>query len=535
MSLVINEVMYNPKGSESGTDSPGDRNEYIELYNETNDTICIDGFYIADNNETDSIIPFPDPYIYDFCDSCRITRFIPPGGYAVILDQDYLHGGEYFAPYQFGKGTVLLSTYDTDIGNGLSSSDNVYLIWHNDTVDTYGTPYIEDNLPMATPDGASIERRNPFYPDNTKNWVISDSITPGYKNSCSFPLNLAIDSVTLSSFLIGIQDTIRYTVYITNTGWQDVPYFQLFYKTDDGKEENFLINTPLSFLESTTLSGTLLPAKRGLTEVDFYLSVRDSNPGDDTFQVYITVDVPQVVINEIMYNDTVEWIEVTNASQSPITTHFKVKDRSGSISSKTPLITLFPDSFIVITGDSGFSRRFPGKPFYYVEGFPTLNNSYETVYLLSDKGVIFDSVYYTSSYGGSYGKSIEKINPILPSSERTSWKTCEDPEGGTPDDVNSVYQEFKGEKNHVNLSSHLIQYSLNKKITFTFIQDEGPVRFYLFSLEGKPYGIIHYDNSTLGEWTWDGYINSHKLPEGPYVMYIEGKNFKQKEIIVIEE
>lgn len=534
-SLVINEVMYNPKGPESGTDSPGDRNEYIELYNESNDTVCIDGLYISDNTEKDSLIPFPDPYIYDFCDSCKISSFIPPGGYAVILDQDYLHNGEYFAPYKFGKGTILLSTYDTDLGNGLSSSDNIYLIKNNDTIDTYGTPYNQDNLPLVTPDGFSVERRNPYYPDNEKNWIISDSLTPGYRNTCSYPLNLTIDSVTLSSSIVHIQDTVHYTVFITNNGWEDIPYFQLQYITDDGKLEKFFINTPLSFLESTRISGTFLPVKRGLTQMLFYITPADSNPQDDTFPVYITVDIPQIVINEIMYNDTVEWIEITNISTTPITTGFKIKDRSGSTSSPTPTLTLFPDSFVVITGDSLFSYRFPQRPFYYVHGFPTLNNSYETVYLLSEKGVVFDSVHYSSSFGGTYGKSLEKINPILPSNERSSWKTCISPEGGTPDNRNSVYQELRGEKNRVYLSSHLIQYSLYKKITFTFAQNEGPIRFYLFNLEGKPFGLIHYENSPVGEWTWDGYINSHKLPTGPYVMYIEGKNFRQKEIIVIEE
>ncbi len=527
--------MYNPAGSESGTDSPGDRNEYVELFNNSNDTICIDGFFIADNMERDSIIPFPDPYIYDFCDSCRISRFIPPLGYAVILDQDYLHQGEYFAPYRFGKGTILLSTYDTDIGNGLSSTDNLFLIRGTDTVDTYGTPYVQDNLPMSSPDGISIERLNPYYPDDERNWTLSLSCTPGYKNSRSYEKNLAIDSVSVSSYIVNIPDTVKYTVYFTNNGWEDIPYFVLNISTPSGDIENYIINTPLSFLQSTTYNGQIIPEKEGLQMFDFYVDLKDSNPEDDTLSLFLTVNIPQIVINEIMYNDTVEWIEVYNASQNVVTTRFCVKDRSGTISLPTPLITLNPDSFVVITGDSLFQERFPDRKFYYVEGFPTLNNSYETVYLLSDRGVIFDSVYYTSSYGGYYGKSIEKINPILPSSERSSWKTCVAPEGGTPDAPNSVYTEFKGAQNSVNLSSHMIQYSLGKKITFTFMTDKGPVRFYLFSIDGKPYGMIHYEDSPLGQWIWSGYINSHKLPEGPYIMYIEGKNFKQKEIIVIEE
>ncbi len=533
-ALVLNEVMYNPMGPESGTDSPGDRNEYIELYNETDDTVCIDGYFIMDNMEKDSIIPFPDPYIYDFCDSCIISRFIPPHSYAVILDQDFLHQGEYFVPYKFGKNTVLLSTYDTDIGNGLSQRDNLFLIYGNDTIDTYGTPSVEDSIPMATPDGISVERRNPFYPDDQANWTLADSCTPGYKNSVSFVKNLAIDSVNVSRFMPKILDTVSYTVYLSNKGWEPINDVILTLQSDN-ETEQYLIQGPLNFLNSKTFSGYIIPQKQGLYTLKFYHSFSDEKPEDDTFNLFLTVEIPQIVINEIMYNDTVEWVELYNASNITVKSAFIIKDRSGAGSMCTDRITFNPGDYIVITGDSAFQNRFPEVPFIYVKGFPTLNNSYETVYLLSEKGVLLDSVYYTSSFGGYYGKSVEKINPYLPSSEKSSWKTCTAPEGGTPGKQNSVYTEFKGAKNSVSLSSHKITYSTGTKIVFTFITDEGPVKFYLFSLDGKPYGVIHYEDSPLGEWTWDGYISHRKLPTGPYIMYIEGKNFKQKEIIVIEE
>lgn len=526
--------MYNPKGPESGTDSPGDRNEYVELYNETDSTICIDGYFIMDNKEKDSIVPFPDTTIYDFCPTCIISHFIPPHAYAIILDRDYLHNGEYFAPYKFGKNAVLLSTYDTDIGNGLSQSDNLFLLKGNDTIDTYGTPNEADSIPLSSPDGISIERLNPYYQDAEENWVLSDSCTPGYKNSKSFEKNLSIDSVYVSSFMPKLLDTVYFTVFLTNKGWDNIGDFTLYVKTYE-ETERYLINGPLGFLQTKTFKGYVLPDKKGLYTLTFFHNVSDENPEDDTQNIYLSVEVPQIVINEIMYNDTVEWIEVYNASNNLIKTGFKVRDRSGSTSKSTEKISFNPTDYIVITGDSAFVERFPNVPFLYVEGFPTLNNSYETVYLLTSDGALLDSVYYTSSYGGDYGKSIEKINPYLPSSEKTSWKTCKDPEGGTPGRQNSVYVEFSGNKGRVYLSRHIIRYSLGEKIVFTFKLDEGPVKFYLFSIDGKPYGLIHYESSPMGEWSWYGYVRSNRLPEGPYVMYIEGKNLRQKEIIVIEK
>jgi hypothetical protein len=37
--IIITEVMSNVKGSESGAGSPGDRNEFVEIYNLSADTI----------------------------------------------------------------------------------------------------------------------------------------------------------------------------------------------------------------------------------------------------------------------------------------------------------------------------------------------------------------------------------------------------------------------------------------------------------------------------------------------------------------
>ncbi|HDL59923.1 MAG TPA: lamin tail domain-containing protein, partial [candidate division WOR-3 bacterium] len=57
---VINEVMSNPKGQESGSLSPGDRNEFIEIYNSGDDTLDLSGFKIRDNQEEDTLLAFPD-------------------------------------------------------------------------------------------------------------------------------------------------------------------------------------------------------------------------------------------------------------------------------------------------------------------------------------------------------------------------------------------------------------------------------------------------------------------------------------------
>ncbi|MEO0089479.1 MAG: lamin tail domain-containing protein, partial [candidate division WOR-3 bacterium] len=54
--LVITEVMSNPKGK-TGRYYPEDRNEFVEVYNTSDDTVDISTYKITDLDATDSIIP----------------------------------------------------------------------------------------------------------------------------------------------------------------------------------------------------------------------------------------------------------------------------------------------------------------------------------------------------------------------------------------------------------------------------------------------------------------------------------------------
>jgi len=128
--VVINEVMYDPRGTES---SAGLYNEAVEVYNDRDTTVCLSGWRIGD----------------------RLDVCIPPDGFGVILDRDYTNPSSPDPmPYSFPSGTVLMSVSDASIGNGLSQGDSLFLVSSSgDTVDAVG------NLP-ETGDGISAERRS---------------------------------------------------------------------------------------------------------------------------------------------------------------------------------------------------------------------------------------------------------------------------------------------------------------------------------------------------------------------------------------
>ncbi len=186
--VVISEVMANPKGAESGAGSPGDRNEYVELYNRDTLEVDVNAWVLWDGDAYDLIEAWTDSGIVD-PDVITDTTVIGPGCYAVILDPEYTSLGDtsYVQPYDFPPGTVVLTVRNTTLGDGLSSSDPISL-GLPDTVfiDTYGTPSdTTDSIPFDAGDGVSIERIDLFAPDEEGNWApCRDSMgTPGRKNS----------------------------------------------------------------------------------------------------------------------------------------------------------------------------------------------------------------------------------------------------------------------------------------------------------------------------------------------------------------
>ncbi|MCH7761156.1 lamin tail domain-containing protein, partial [candidate division TA06 bacterium] len=198
--VVINEVMANVKGTDSGIGTPGDRNEFVELFNLSSDLVDVEGWLLDDGDSwdvlrawsdtIDSVIEDPDVEI-------NTTR-IPPGAYAVILDPEYPDSGDgsYVQPYDFPPNTIILTVGNTSLGDGLSTTDPLFL-YSRDTllIDTYGTPFdTTDTIPFDPGNGISMERIDPALPDEESNWrpsVDSTGSTPGRQNSKETVVNLS--------------------------------------------------------------------------------------------------------------------------------------------------------------------------------------------------------------------------------------------------------------------------------------------------------------------------------------------------------
>lgn len=219
--FVITEVMSNVKGSEA---TCGDRNEFVELYNLTPDTIDLSLFHINDFDVDDEICAWDNDSILLTYPGVRInSRLLYPHSYALILDREYTRPDTIGnpQPYDIPDSTLILTTDDTSIGNGIANNDPIMVFSVADACTTYfGTPYDTlDGFPSDPGDGVSWERIDPESADHSANWypsLDSTGCSPGRENTTTRAYDLAIDehSVVIAPALVkyGQNAHIEFTV-----------------------------------------------------------------------------------------------------------------------------------------------------------------------------------------------------------------------------------------------------------------------------------------------------------------------------------
>ena len=107
--ILITEIMYDLDGS----DSP---NEFVEIYNlSVADSVDLTGWQIIDRSYADDLV------------DSGYGLFIPPGSYGLIFEGDYNFNTGIYAD-SIPAGVVLIKVDDSSIGNGLSTSDSLFLI-----------------------------------------------------------------------------------------------------------------------------------------------------------------------------------------------------------------------------------------------------------------------------------------------------------------------------------------------------------------------------------------------------------------------
>ncbi|HPI38124.1 MAG TPA: lamin tail domain-containing protein [Ignavibacteriaceae bacterium] len=435
--LTLSEIMFNPASG---------NNEFIELFNtsETN-SIDLSGYKILYYTSNPDLIV-----------DAGSGTILSPKSFAVILEGDYdFVSGIYnnIIP----SSALILKISDNSFGTSgmANTSDRPVSILSptNDTLEVY--TYTANNGTAISDEKKILINDNS--PTNWGNSLVVNG-TPGYRNSIS-PLlnNLSITSFSISPAIILQGEAAEINLKAKNNGVVNAVSFIVeiyndinFDSTANSNELLFTQQyTNLSPGDSITATHDFGPLNTGL----YQLIGKIIFPGDedslDNKKVFtFTVGLPganynDVVINEIMYAPTSpqpEWIELFNRTESNVNIKkWKVTDNSSSANITNDDIIIQPGSFIVLSKDASVVNYYSIPVPVIVFALPVLNNTDDAVVLKDSLGVVIDSLYYFSNWGGSTGgRSLERIYTDSSSVASSNWKTSTSMNKATPGRKNSV-------------------------------------------------------------------------------------------------
>ncbi|MBL4625797.1 MAG: lamin tail domain-containing protein, partial [Flavobacteriales bacterium] len=170
----------------------------------------------------------------------------------------------------------------------------------------------------------------------------------------------------------------------------------------------------------------------------FYLVTVAASYKDVVFNEIFPDPIPQV------YLPTVEFVEIYNASAN-------IYDLAGwqfvnSTTAKTfPSLLLYPDSMLILCSINDTATFQVYGDVIGFSSWTALTNGSDSLTLLDNSGTTIDIVSYDISWYNDAvkddgGWSLELINPLTPCGATASnWSASNDTIGGTPGEVNSIY------------------------------------------------------------------------------------------------
>jgi hypothetical protein len=290
--ILITEVMSNVKGSEQ---TCGDRNEYVEIYNQSVDTVDLSTYFIYDFDPSppDTICPWFNDSILIRYPSLRInSTLIYPFTYALIMDREYCKpdtSGGNWQPYAIPDSTLILTTDETTICDGLTTTDPLIIYSAVECCTTaFGTPYDSfDYFPSDPGDGISWERIDLALPDSASNWhpsIDTSGCTPGWANSVANTFDLGIDSQSIYFMpaVVTPGENVQIEVIVKNLGLRETNDYDLVIFEDANNDS--IINANELIVE---LAGTWVDALDSVSIIYTY-----QHPAQGTHYLGFIVEFP---------------------------------------------------------------------------------------------------------------------------------------------------------------------------------------------------------------------------------------------------
>ncbi len=528
-SVVVNEIMYAP------TSGP----EWIELYNTTSNALDIKGWKLSRGSTGSK---------YTITNS---QTLIPQQGYVVVTkDSSY-----FLDNYPFNQGTIIQASSLPEFF--LNNSGSSVVLFDQSGAQMDSIRYLPT---WGGNDSTSLERIEPLGSStDATNWGSSgdtNKSTPGKQNYLT-PLDynlhaLRVLSVTAVNF---------YSLVIQNIGRLPASNFSvsLYY---DANEDSLAQDEEL--IQTLTQSTTLQPKDSLVinftwdapTAGELHLIGKIDDPQDlrtsDNIvvgSVKISFSFNALVVNEIMYEPATgqaEYIELYNRSATPVNIrNWRIADEvDTSTTSKTHVIrnsslVIRAGEYVVVTSDSSIYTSYPylTDSAYHViikHNLVSLNNDGDNIILSDLTRTTIDSIHYLPSWHNAdveqvSGKSLERINPHLPSNDKRNWSTCANPRGGTPGKQNSLYTITVPSSASLSFSPNPFSPDGDGFEDVTIMSYELPsttglIRARIYDASGRLVRTLAdgEPSGSHGELIWNGYNDrNERIRMGIYVVLLE--------------
>jgi len=417
-NVVINEIMYDPEGSDSGF-------EWIELYNDSETTLNLENWEIENaGSEFVTIFSFPEIYIL-------------PQSF-ILIGEENVENTDIQTILAFQNGGS-----ETD-GVRIVSADGNYTdtILYDEPNDNFLPDDSGDTAVYFADDvqsGFSLAR---IFDGLDTNNCASDfsgceSPTPSFTNS--FPIDLAIESLLISQ----ISDDYWVTFLVSNLS--TFPVDNLNSNVDIYLNSNLLavVNLPEipagDTIEINENIGSLLDNYHIISI--YLIFIHDNNLENNTMQVSLLSGQSFIVINEILFkpeSSNQEWVEIYFREHvDNFVDNLIIEDAAGGKIRFSK--ELHEAEYYVVCSNAMDLKNYYNLSdtlnIIEVTSWTTLNNGDETLYLKDSFGTVLDSTSYSfNNFQENY--SLERIDPYT--DENAIWGISQAESGGTPTSENSI-------------------------------------------------------------------------------------------------
>jgi hypothetical protein len=502
--VVITEIMADPNPVVGLPDV-----EYLELYNNTDQTISLENWTISDGTTT---LTLPN------------QAFLPH---------------TYLLLYQPAAGVnfAISNTIEGPIPSLNNAGDNIVL--KDDSgfvIDSVAyTVGWYNNITKAT-GGWSLELKNLNSPcHDAGNWSASENAaggTPGYENSINDTLPNAIQPKIIEVFIEN--DSSIHFVFdkIISDGMTainpSIPYVQTIVSTE-------LIITLLEVDPAETYEVAISGYKDCWgNEMDRY---------NYAFALPEMVGNGDIIINEILFNPITggsDYVELVNISNKVLALNdIQIANiENGTVDNSVPLsskqILWFPGAYLLLSEDSlSIIETFPSyEPGHFLNvDLPSYNNDSGTVILLSVNGELLDHFSYSEELHFQLiddlnGKALERLSFSQPTQSEANWHTAsQNVDWGTPGYLNSQTSnpvfDLEVQLSQAIFSPDNDGYQDVLELTYQFDNPDNVMDVTVYNAYGQPVRELkdNYYPGQKGVIVWDGLTDQgNKANIGTYII-----------------